>query len=113
MAYGRVIFTAPVRNIASGNFTDRDDVRRDGPRPGAPTNVMPACGGDNQLTVSWDPVANATSYDLFYSTKINVAEQEDSDTHHMQVAWIRNVTSPFVLTGHVRRVAVVQMRFSG
>jgi len=92
-----VIFTAPVRDIASGHFTDRnDDVPKAGPRPAAPTNVK-AVGGDAQVTVSWDPVADATSYDLFYATKSKVAEEEDNDD--ADAKRVRNVKSPFVLQG--------------
>ncbi len=94
---GAVIFTAQVKDIAGGRFTDDDDdLPKHGPRPGAPTGVK-AVGGDGQVTISWDPVANATSYDLFFATRSNVAEEEDSDDAHAKR--VKNVTSPFVLTG--------------
>jgi len=94
---GAVIFTAQVREVASGHFTDNgDDVPKAGPRPAAPTGVK-AVGGDAQVTVSWDPVANATSYDLFYSTKANVATEEDNND--AEAKRVKNVTSPFVLKG--------------
>lgn len=95
---GAVLFTAQVRDLEHGHLSGTsDDMPRHGPRPAAPTNVLLTCGGDNQLTVTWDPVANATSYDLFYSPKPNVAEEEDDDDVELKRA--RNVTSPFVLTG--------------
>jgi len=94
---GAIIFTAQVKDVASGRFTDKDDdVPKAGPRPAAPTNVK-AVGGDGQVTVSWDPVANATSYDLFYATKAKVAEEEDNDD--VDAKRVKNVTSPFVLKG--------------
>jgi mono/diheme cytochrome c family protein len=94
-ATGVVIFTAQVKDVENGHFTDSDDnLPKRGPRPAAPTGVK-AVGGDAQLTVSWDPVANATSYDLFYATASNVAEEEDSDDVHAKR--VANVTSPFVL----------------
>lgn len=94
---GAVLFTAQLKDIEHGQFTDKgDDVPKNGPRPAAPTGVK-AIGGDAQVTVSWDPVANATSYDLFYATKSNVAEEEDSDDVHAKR--VKNVTSPFVVTG--------------
>ena len=95
---GAVIFSARVRDIASGHFTDRDDdVPKAGPRPAAPTNVI-AVGGDAQVTISWDPVANATSYDLFYTSKPNIAKEEDEDEDDDKDAKrVKNVTSPFVL----------------
>ena len=94
---GAVIFSARVSEIASGHFTDRDDdVPKAGPRPAAPTNVK-AVGGDGQVTISWDPVANATSYDLFYTTKSNIAKEEDEDDDDEDAKRVKNVTSPFVL----------------
>ncbi len=93
---GAVIFSARVSDIASGRFTDRDDdVPKAGPRPPAPTNVK-AVGGDGQVTISWDPVANATSYDLFYTSKPNIAKEEDEDDDE-DAKRVKNVTSPFVL----------------
>ena len=94
---GAVIFSARVSDIASGHFTDRDDdVPKAGPRPAAPTNVK-AVGGDAQVTISWDPVANATSYDLFYTSKPNIAKEEDEDDDDKDAKRVKNVTSPFVL----------------
>lgn len=94
---GALIFSARVKDVEGGNFTDNDnDLPKPGPRPGAPTGVT-ATGGDGQVTVSWDPVANATAYDLFYSTRSSVAEDEDSEDAH--AAHLKNVTSPFVVTG--------------
>jgi mono/diheme cytochrome c family protein len=92
-----VLFTARIKDVEGGNFTENDDdLPKSGPRPAAPTGVT-ATGGDGQVTVSWDPVANATSYDLFYATKSNVAEEEDRDDAHAKR--VKNVTSPYVLTG--------------
>ncbi len=94
---GAVIFSARVSDIASGHFTDRDDdVPKAGPRPAAPTNVK-AVGGDAQVTISWDPVANATSYDLFYTSKPDIAKEEDEDDDDKDAKRVKNVTSPFVL----------------
>ncbi|MCX7143378.1 MAG: fibronectin type III domain-containing protein [Proteobacteria bacterium] len=94
---GAVIFTAQVRDVASGHFSEKDEDRpKPGPRPAAPANVK-AVGGNAQVTVSWDPVANSTSYDLFYSTKAKVAEEEDSDD--VDAKRVKNVTSLFVLKG--------------
>ena len=94
---GAAIFSARVSDIASGHFTDRDDdVPKAGPRPAAPTNVK-AVGGDAQVTISWDPVANATSYDLFYTSKPNIAKEEDEDDDDKDAKRVINVTSPYVL----------------
>lgn len=92
-----VLFTARVKDVEGGKFTENDDdLPKQGPRPGAPTGVT-ATGGDAQVTVSWDPVANASSYDLFYASKSNVAQEEDSEDVHAKR--VKNVTSPYVLTG--------------
>ena len=94
---GLVLFTARVSDIASGRTIDQDDdLPRPGSRPAAPTGVK-AVGGDAQVTVSWDPVANATSYDLFYATQTKVAEEDDRDDEHAKR--IKNVASPFVVKG--------------
>ncbi len=96
-ATGAVIFTAEVRDVASGRFTDNDDdLPKPGPRPAAPTGVT-ATGGDGQVTISWEAVAGATSYNLFYATKSRVAEEEDGED--ADAKQIKNVTSPFVLKG--------------
>ena len=94
---GAVLFTARVSDIASGRTIEADDdLPKPGVRPAAPTGVK-AVGGDAQVTVSWDPVANATSYDLFYATQAKVAEEDDRDDMHAKR--IKNVTSPFVVKG--------------
>ena len=92
-----VIFTAQVTDIEGGDFTGNDsDLPKPGPRPAAPTGVT-ATGGDGQVTVTWDPVTNATSYNLFYATKSNVASQEDNED--VDAKQVKNVTSPYVVTG--------------
>lgn len=94
---GAVIFTAQINGLDRGQFTgNHDDLPKRGPRPGAPTGVK-AVGGDGQVTISWDPVANATSYDLIYTTRAKVAEEEDNEDDDAKR--VKNVTSPFVLKG--------------
>lgn len=94
---GAVLFTAQLRDIEHGRFTDNDDdVPKHGPRPPAPTGVT-AVGGDGQVTVSWDPTANATSYELFYASKSRGGE--DDDREDAESKKVKNVTSPFVITG--------------
>jgi len=109
---GAVLFTAQVKKLEDGDFNDNDNDRpKRGPRPDAPTGVT-AVPGDGQVTISWDTVPNATSYDLFYATRSNVAERDDhsgdggedhsgdgGDDHNdnVKVIQVRNVTSPFVV----------------
>ncbi len=95
---GAVLFTGPVTDLANANLTGNDsDMPKHGrPRPAAPTGVT-AVGGDAQVTVSWDPVTDATSYDLVFGTRTKVADEDDQDDSDAKR--IKNVTSPFVITG--------------
>jgi len=116
---GALIFTAQVRDLEHGRFTDmEDDLPRRGPRLAAPTGVK-AVGGDGQVTISWNPVANATSYDLFYRAQSGVAargrDDDDDEGEDERRAdngtgkWIKNVTSPFVLQGLAANTTYVFM----
>lgn len=71
-ATGAVIFTGSVKDIKNGHFTDNDD---DLPVPTptltAPTNVV-ALGGSGEMTVSWNAVSTATSYNVYYATSAGV-----------------------------------------
>lgn len=116
---GAVIFSGHLRDFASAYFTSNPEhLPKRGPRLAAPTGVT-ALGGDGQVTISWDPVENATSYDLFYMERGAVAaalrlddddeddeeefedeyEDEEEYEHDRNARWIMNVTSPYVLTG--------------
>ena len=59
------------------------------PPPGAPTNTR-ASAGDNQVTVSWDSVAGATSYNIYYDTTTGVTTASTK---------IAGATSPNVIAG--------------
>ena len=59
------------------------------PPPDIPTNIR-ASAGDNQATVSWDSVAGATSYNIYYGTAAGVTTASTA---------IADVTSPHVKTG--------------
>ena len=103
---GAVIFSARVKDLGHGQFSGNSDhLPKRGPRLAAPTGVK-AVGGNGQVTISWDPVPNATSYDLFYVSRPNVAAmgRDDDDEHEDEDEdedgkWLKNVTSPFVLKG--------------
>jgi alpha-tubulin suppressor-like RCC1 family protein/fibronectin type 3 domain-containing protein len=60
------------------------------PAPGAPTGVT-ASPGDQQVTVSWNAVTGATSYNLYWSTIAGVTKANGTK--------ITNASSPFVHTG--------------
>jgi fibronectin type 3 domain-containing protein len=59
------------------------------PPPGIPTNIR-ASAGDTQATVSWDSVAGATSYNIYYGTAAGVSKTSTK---------ITDVTSPHTKTG--------------
>jgi len=114
---GAVIFSGRLRDFSSGYFTSNPEhLPKRGPRLAAPTGVV-AVGSDGQVTVSWNPVEHATSYDLFYVEQRAAAagsrlddeenekefekeyddEEEYEDNHDAR--WVKNVTSPYVLAG--------------
>ncbi|MBI4294219.1 MAG: fibronectin type III domain-containing protein, partial [Betaproteobacteria bacterium] len=89
-ATGAVIFTANVKEIENGQFTeDEDDLPKRGPKPAAPTGVS-ATGGDLQVTIAWEPVADAISYTIYWSTK-------PSDERARKIPRVRS--SSYVQTG--------------
>ncbi len=93
-ATGAMIFQARVSDVQHGNFSgDDSDMPKPGPRPAAPTGVT-ATAGAGQVTVSWNAVTGATSYNLYWSTKTDDGDSELDDAHV-----IRNATSPQVVTG--------------
>ncbi|MGB5196638.1 MAG: fibronectin type III domain-containing protein [Candidatus Deferrimicrobium sp.] len=59
------------------------------PPPGAPTNIR-ASAGDNQVTVSWDNVTGATSYNVYYGTATGVTTASTKVT---------GATSPNAISG--------------
>lgn len=58
--------------------------------PAAPSSVI-ATGGTNQVTISWDAVSSAASYNVYYSTSSGVTKSNG--------ARITGAASPAVLTG--------------
>ena len=95
---GAVVFTSQVKDIATGNFSDDGRILKRPARPAAPTGVT-ALGGDGQVTVSWEPVPNATSYDLVYAKAAQSKAAEEEDTEDAGAKRVKNVTSPFVVAG--------------
>ncbi|MFH0826017.1 MAG: fibronectin type III domain-containing protein, partial [Pseudomonadota bacterium] len=60
------------------------------PPPGAPTNIRGSAGG-SQVTVSWDSVAGATSYNIYYATAAGVTKASGTP--------VAGVSSPYDVTG--------------
>ncbi|GFO69040.1 hypothetical protein GMLC_26190 [Geomonas limicola] len=60
------------------------------PAPAALTGVT-AGAGDQQATVTWTPVSNATSYNIYYSTSASVSTSTGSK--------VVNATTPYNVTG--------------
>lgn len=94
---GAIIYQGPVKDFKRGHFTDNDDDLPN-PNPAPDQGTVPvapvgaaALGGDGQVTVSWDPVSGATSYNIYWSDLPGV------DTSNGLK--ISNATSPFTQTG--------------
>lgn len=60
----------------------------------APTNVA-ATVKENEVTLSWSPVANATAYHVYYSTDPSLTVGNYSV--YAGGTWLQNVTSPLVI----------------
>ena len=78
---GAVIFTGSITDLKDGQFTD-DDNNLPGPPGAAGTPAVPAApagltatGGANSVSLTWNAVANATSYDIYWSTQPGVSRQ--------------------------------------
>jgi fibronectin type 3 domain-containing protein len=70
--------------------------------PAAPTGVV-ATAGDTQVTISWDPVADATSYNVYWSTSSGVSPATGSAlptnaASFLQAALIDGTTYYYVVT---------------
>lgn len=70
--------------------------------PNAPSNVQ-ATAGDGQVTISWDSVSSATSYNLYFATeagvsKDNSTQREDVTSPHTEPDLDNNTTYHFVVT---------------
>jgi len=88
---GAVIFTASVTDIKNGQFvTDPNSLPQPPAVPVAPGGVS-AVGGAGQVTISWNAVSNATSYNLYYATTSGVTTASGTK--------ISNVTGPYVQAG--------------
>lgn len=88
---GAVIFTCAITDVMSGRFTDdATAMPKAGSPPAAPTGVT-ATGGDLQVTISWAAVANATSYNIYWSTTPGVTPATGTK--------IAGAASPAVQTG--------------
>jgi hypothetical protein len=59
-------------------------------RPAAPINIT-AVAGAGQVTVNWNPVSGATSYNVYYGTAAGLTKETG--------AGLVNVSSPYSVTG--------------
>ncbi len=88
---GAVIFTGKISDIKNGELNDDDDHM---PGPGAipdePGDVI-AAGGDGRVTLSWESVGNATSYNIYWSTVANVTKTSGTK--------IAGAANPYIHTG--------------
>lgn len=97
---GAVLFTAQITDLEHGQFTEHlEDLPKCIDRLPAPTGVT-AVGGDGLVTISWNPVAGATSYDVYYkqaSATSALSMHDEEELEFEDELWLKNVTSPFVL----------------
>lgn len=88
---GAVIFTASVTDIKNGQFsTDPNSLPQSPVMPVAP-NGLSAVGAAGQVTMSWNAVSNATSYNLYYATTSGVTTTNGTK--------ISNAISPYEQAG--------------
>jgi mono/diheme cytochrome c family protein len=87
---GAVIFTAQITDLGGGRFSVGSIPAAPTAAPAAPMGVMAAAGA-GQVTLSWSPVANATSYNVYYSTTAGVTTATGKK--------IANATSPYAQSG--------------
>jgi len=85
----KVVFSG---DLSDSNHDSEDDTKLPQPSglPAAPSHVA-ALGGSNQVTVSWDGVSGATSYNIYWSTTSGVTKTNGTK--------ISSVKSPYVQTG--------------
>ncbi len=79
--------------IVAGQTTQGGEIEMEyvyGTVPSTPPNVT-ATAGDGQITISWDTVTGATSYNIYWSTSTGVTISTSTK--------ISNVTSPYTHTG--------------
>ncbi|MHA2068278.1 MAG: fibronectin type III domain-containing protein, partial [Candidatus Thorarchaeota archaeon] len=67
-----------------------------GTPPSAPTNVS-ATAGDEEVTISWDSVSGATSYNIYWATWSGVSKTDYEGN-------IPNATSPYAHTGRTNGI---------
>ncbi|GGY73852.1 hypothetical protein GCM10011613_18930 [Cellvibrio zantedeschiae] len=62
----------------------------------APQNLA-AIASNTSINLSWNPVAGATSYHIYYATEANITAKNISAFQNG--TWVKNVNSPYVVTG--------------
>jgi len=87
--YYYVVTAENICGVESGVSSEVSATPSAGPPPVSPTNVA-ATAGDEEVTVSWDPVSGATYYSIYWSTSPGVTT---SDTK------ITGVANPYTHTG--------------
>lgn len=90
---GSVICSGSVTDMANVTMNASNIPQAPAPTPTAPPAVMgvSATGGQNQVTVSWQPVTGATSYNIYWSKTSGVTSSSGTK--------ISAATSPYTHTG--------------
>ena len=73
----------------TGGTTDNGETTGDTTAPSAPTGVA-ATAGDGQVSISWNSVSGATSYNIYWSTTTGITKTTGTK--------ISNATSPYTHT---------------
>jgi len=84
-----VIFSGKLSDIANGVFNG-GSLPPTAAAPASPT-ALTAVGGNSQVKLSWAPVSNATSYNVYYATASDITTANGTK--------VASVSTPHLLTG--------------
>jgi len=87
---GVTIFEGSIKDLKNGHLNKDDDLPSPVVTLAAPTNVA-ALGGTGQVTLSWDAVSTATSYNVYYATSKGVTTSNGTK--------VASTTTSYVQTG--------------
>lgn len=90
-ATGALVFSGSIIDLKGGHFTENnDDLPHPAALPDAPDDFE-AKGGSGQVTLTWESVSNATTYNLYYSDRPGVTIENATK--------IADVSPPYIQSG--------------